>query len=231
MGVVPVDGVRDPRPRRSAPRVLELPPVGVDADAVEPFDDRGDGAIVDGPVLAGNNLEQQVEVGGAAGAEQLHHSLFLFGAQGLRVVGMIQEEAFHRVIDGPFVERASHVRSALETKRSRAGLFDGAANPQTGVGGLIQDFPRILAIGDDAGARPIPDGCLCCPEGQLLESGDAVAGNAVALGEVFEMAPMVEREGTNLGPFPAPVRRPMNLREPRILAQGSFLTPVFQEKF
>jgi hypothetical protein len=60
----------DPPPQRRPGLRLELPPVGLDAERVEFFQQRADRVVVERPVLAGDDLDQQLAADLARGLEQ-----------------------------------------------------------------------------------------------------------------------------------------------------------------
>ena len=82
MRVVGRDLAGDPRPGGVAAGVRQLPPVGMDAQLVEPGHGAGERAVVDRRLrLAGDHLEQQVVPGAAAGVGQHQHLPLLLRAQ------------------------------------------------------------------------------------------------------------------------------------------------------
>ena len=109
----------------------ELPPVGVDADVVEPLHrPRHRGRV--GRRAAGlgrDHLQQQLVAGGAAGLDQGQHLPLLLLAQGRLVVRVVEDQALHALVDRPLAQVHGRIERVVEAQRPRARLLDGAADP------------------------------------------------------------------------------------------------------
>ena len=85
---------------------LELPPVRLDAEIVEALQDAGDGVGLERPVLAGDDLDQQLAADAPRGVVEAQQVALLSLLQLRRIVGMVEAQAFDGVPDRPFDELA-----------------------------------------------------------------------------------------------------------------------------
>ena len=121
-------------PGRGAALAFELPPVGLDADLIEPRDHVRGRSVVDRPVLAGDDLDQQFAPDRARGVVQAQQLALLARLQLRRIVGMIEAQAFDRMA-------RSAIRSAWR-RASRRTRNRAAASPAPRPGGRSRSHGR-----------------------------------------------------------------------------------------
>ena len=84
------NGVGDIVPRGFARLAFELPPVRHDSDRIKPLDHAGDRAVVDRPVLARDDLDQEFALERARCVVQAQELALLARLHFRRIVGVIE---------------------------------------------------------------------------------------------------------------------------------------------
>src|SRR5262245_31396733 len=189
VGVARIHGPLYGAPRRGALLRLEFPPVRLDAERVQAREHRGHRGLVERPVPAGDDLDQQLAAGGARRIVHPHELALLARLGLLVIVGVVEAQAFDGVRDRPFREV-----QRLEVERARAGLLHGPPDPEAGFRRLVQ---RLLAIGrveQHAKAGATLRDAQCRVHGEHFELVDTGARRAVPVGDGLEVRAMVDGE-------------------------------------
>ena len=104
--VVSLDRLDGVPPCRFRPEGLELPPVGIDTEIVEPLNDPRGRVVLDEADLRGDDLQQELQTVPSRGVEQpLHHRL-LRRPHFVVVIRVTEAENLDHLIAGPFREPA-----------------------------------------------------------------------------------------------------------------------------
>ena len=98
----------------------------------------------------------------------------------LRIVRVVEDQAFDAVPGRPFAQRAADVRAALEAQRDRARQLDRAADPERLAARLVERVAAEPVVEQDAAVGPAAGGLARRLEAEPLEVRDVLVGDAGA---------------------------------------------------
>jgi hypothetical protein len=125
---------------------LELPPVGLDAQSVEPLNNARDGIVAARPDRAGDDLDHQLATDGPRRVEDPHQLTLLTRLEIVIVVGVIEAQAFDRVEHRPLDQVRAEIAAAFDVERTGARLFDRPTNPERMTRRFEKRFGAVGAI-------------------------------------------------------------------------------------
>ena len=133
---------------------------------------------------------------------------------------MIKNQTFDHLIDRPFEKRAADVGSGLELQGAGCGQFHRTADPQVPLHRRMKRVAAQAIIEQDAETRSSVGDLAQGFEGEHFEGADPLVRPAGALDHVLEQGTVVDGQRHDRFMVFAAGRRPVNVVEFLIEAQG-----------
>jgi len=168
-----------------------------------------------------DDLDQEFPAERAGGVIKPQKLAFLPRLHFRRIVWMVEAQAFDRVGDGPFLKLGSQRAAEFEIERARSRLLDRPRDPEVVVQGAEQGLAPVFSVEEHAiagSARGDPGRRL---DREQLESRYALAGRSGVVRDLLELRAMVDGERHDRRRLRAPRRRPMDVVQRLVLAQGA----------
>ena len=111
---------------------FQLPPIGINADVIEPLDNFRRRIIIHRPRLGWNDFQQHLQTVTSAGMKQAAHGILLARLQRIAVTRMVKTQNLDHMFQRPF-SQPTKIRADFRLQRQRAGAgpFYRPCNPQT----------------------------------------------------------------------------------------------------
>ncbi len=200
IGVALGDERVDRRPLGRAGR-RQLPPLGEDAEVVEPLHRAKQDVRTLRQPLRRHDLDQElVPARLHRVVERLHLRLVLQAVLDV-VVRVERDEALDHLLDRPRDERGADRAAVLEDHRIRSGPLDRATDPPAAAGRGVERVLAVAVVAQDADAPRKTAGRFRLghrAHEELLERRQAAFGRARRARELEERIAMVEREDEEL---------------------------------